>query len=255
MSDLLPSPDETLDRLAGPWRVFQLARGHRFSTDDQVTAWRASHVRPQAMRMLDMGCGIGSVGLSTLYTLDPAATMVGIEAQDISIALLHRSLRLNGLDERVEVHHGDLRDSAALIGNSTFELITGSPPYMPVGKGLISPHPQRAACRVELRGSVFDYCEAARRHLAPGGRFVFVMLADDPRTEAAPLAHGLAVTERYDYAFREGHKPLIATLVCAREEEGPFERRVGLVTVRDKDGEWTPEYLAIRDELKPEGSM
>ena len=31
--------DETFDAISGHFRIFQLRRGHRFSTDDLLTAW------------------------------------------------------------------------------------------------------------------------------------------------------------------------------------------------------------------------
>jgi len=31
--------DESLDAISGHFRLFQLKRGHRFSTDDVLTAW------------------------------------------------------------------------------------------------------------------------------------------------------------------------------------------------------------------------
>ena len=84
---------ESLDRLCGSWHVFQLKKGHRFSLDDIVCSWRAAHAMPHATRLLDLGCGIGSVGLSTLHKIDnPEATMVGLEAQEISVA---HSIRLH----------------------------------------------------------------------------------------------------------------------------------------------------------------
>ena len=125
----------------------------------------------------------------------------------------------------------------------------GPPPYVPVGKGIISPHPQKAGARIELRGSVFDYCVAAKRWLAPGGRFCFVMWAADPRTEEAPVAAGLEVVERWEYVFGKRREPHIATLVCAHAEEGPFERRTGRLTVRGPDGEQTPEYRAFQEQM------
>lgn len=249
---LEPRPDESLDRLVGDWSILQLKRGHRFSTDDVVCAWRATLARPNARRLLDLGCGIGSVGLSALYRLPADATMVGIEAQEISIDLARRSVALNGLTDRVRLVHGDLRDPELLspgeIGEG-FELITGSPPYIPVGRGHISPVPQRAGARMELRGSVYDYCHAASRYLAPGGRFCFVMAAADPRTEDAPVQAGLRVVERWDYVFARGRDPLIATLVCARAEDVDQEREVGRLVIRGDDGEWTDEYLAFREEM------
>ena len=65
-------PHESLDRLCGDWHVFQLKKGHRFSLDDIACSWRAANAMPHARRLLDLGCGIGSVGLSTLHKLaDP----------------------------------------------------------------------------------------------------------------------------------------------------------------------------------------
>jgi tRNA1(Val) A37 N6-methylase TrmN6 len=242
----------SLDKLIGTWKVFQLARGHRFSTDDLVTAWRASAARPDAPRVLDLGAGIGSVGLSTLYRLGPDATLVAIEIQEISVGLFRRTVGVNGLLDRVTSIRGDLRDDTLLPGQ-TFPLITGSPPYVPVGSGLPSPHPQRAGARLELAGSVHDYCAAARRWLAPGGRFCFVFAAGDPRGESAPRAHGLTVVERIDVVFGRGGTtvPQIATFVCAREEDVPAgaERTTGALVIRGPDGEWTPAYGRFRQEM------
>lgn len=242
---------ETLDKLIGTWRIYQLEKGHRFSTDDLVTAWRAWQALPGARTLLDLGCGIGSVGLSTLYHLGPETTLVGVEAQEISVGLARRTLALNGLSHRARIVHGDLRDERVLEPGSTFELITGSPPYVPLGSGLLSSHPQKAGARIELRGSVFDYCRAAARWLAPGGRFCFVMVADDPRTEAAPLEAGLVVVERWEYVFGRGRRPHIATLVCARKGDLPegTERKTGELVIRGPDGEWTEAYQAFRREM------
>lgn len=196
----LPSPytgaEVTLDQLTGSLRVFQLKRGHRFSNDDLFCAWRACHVHPEAQTCLDLGSGIGSVGLSTLAKLrNGEATLVGIEAQAVSFALASAAVRENSLEDRVKFLRGDLRQSAEILAAAVaeakstrgiipcgpdllFDLITGSPPYLPEEESRLSPCSQRAHCRSELRGSVYAYCEAAARHLKPvSGRFVFVMTA------------------------------------------------------------------------------
>ncbi|MBT3221148.1 MAG: methyltransferase [Proteobacteria bacterium] len=252
MSDEKPrNEEETLDHLAGDWQILQLAKGHRFSTDDMATAWRGARCLPQAQEVLDLGCGIGSVGLMVLHRLgSPTSTLVGVEAQEISVKLARRTVELNRLADRVEIIHGDLRDEGVLPKASRFELITGSPPYVPLGHGLVSPHPQRAGARIELRGSVNDYCLAARRWMAPGGRFCFVMAAADPRAESAPVEAGLVILERYDFVFRAGRAPHIATMVCAREEDGPHPpRELGELVVRGADGQWTQGYLGFRSEM------
>src|ERR1700739_4683661 len=88
---------ETLDALSGHFRIFQLKKGHRFSTDDVLTAWYGTSWCPSARTALDLGSGIGSVGMFAAWRLQ-GARFVTIEAQEISVRLAKKSAKLNGLE-------------------------------------------------------------------------------------------------------------------------------------------------------------
>lgn len=241
-----PQGETTVDLLCGDWRLVQLRRGHRFSTDDVLIAWTAANARPRARLLLDLGAGVGSVGLSVLYRMADDARLVAIEAQEVSHDLCRQTVELNGLGERVELRRGDLRDPDVLPERGAFDLVTGSPPYIPIGRGLVSGHPQRAGARIELRGDVFDYCRAAAAALAPGGAFCFGHAAGDSRPERAVAGAGLVLTCRQDVRFREGRAPTIALFTC--EWEGT-RRDLPPVVVRGTDGRWPAGYEAIRAEM------
>src|SRR5690242_21217447 len=83
---------ETLDAISGYFRLFQLKKGHRFSTDDVLTAWYGTSWCPRAERVLDLGSGIGSVGMIAAWRL-PGAKFVTIEAQEESVRLAGKSAR------------------------------------------------------------------------------------------------------------------------------------------------------------------
>ncbi len=51
--------------------------------------------------------------------------------------------------------------------------MTGSPPYFDAGAGVVPADSQKAHARFELRGDVSDYARTAKRHLEPGGLFVY----------------------------------------------------------------------------------
>ena len=169
----VPGEGETCDALSGHFRLLQLKDGHRFSTDDILTAWYGTTWAPTVRRGLDLGSGIGTVGMICAWRC-PGATFVTVEAQEQSVALARRSAEANGLSDRYEIRLGDFRDPEVLADHEKFDLITGSPPYWPVEAGIVSEHPQKLACRFELRGSITDYCQTAARHLAPGGFFACV---------------------------------------------------------------------------------
>src|SRR5688500_9280847 len=73
----LPEPAETLDALSGHFRIFQLENGHRFSTDDILTAWYGTTWAPTVRTALDLGSGIGTVALVAAWRL-PAARFVTV---------------------------------------------------------------------------------------------------------------------------------------------------------------------------------
>jgi len=82
--DELDASDElTVDQLTAAWTITQRRRGHRHSTDDLLTGWYASEKAPGRTRLLDLGTGIGSVGLLALWRA-PDATLTAIEAQETS---------------------------------------------------------------------------------------------------------------------------------------------------------------------------
>ena len=235
-------PGETLSELAGGWRILQLARGHRYATDDVLTAWTAVESRPDALRVLDLGSGVGSVGLMVLRLLAPAARLVAVEVQPVSAGLARRSLELNGVGGRAEVRLGDLRDPAVLGEDERFDLVTANPPFLPPDAGWPSQAPQRAAARFELHGDVFDFCRVAAAHLAPGGRFCLCHAAADPRPERALEVAGLTVLARRQVVFRAGRRPHLALWLCGHD--GVRHDPPDLV-VRDGEGRRTDAYLGV----------
>ena len=139
-----------------------------------------------------------------------------------------------------------VRDPGVVPETGAHDLVTGSPPYIPLGKGLVSSHPQRAGARMELKGDVFDYCRAAVRALSPDGIFVFCHSASDERPEKAVAEAGLVLRARQDVVFRHGQAPMIALFTCARSGERNDPKPLW---IRDENQEWTDAYLKIRGEM------
>ena len=244
---------ETLDAISGHFRLFQLRDGHRFSTDDILTAWYGTTWCPTAHTALDLGSGLGTVGMVCAWRL-PGARFVTVEAQPESVALARKSARYNGLEDRYEIRQGDFRTEGVLRAGENFDLITGSPPYFPQGAGVESGHPQKLACRFELRGTVADYCLVAAGHLSPGGIFACVFPhepAQRKRVEAAAHAAGLLIVRKRPVVFREGEPPLVALFGMMRAQDLPAGLRDQTWTepdliIRTREGKIHPEYSTVK---------
>ena len=243
--------DETLDAISGYFRLFQLRDGHRFSTDDVLTAWYGTTWAPSAARVLDLGSGVGSVAMIAAWRL-PGARFVTIEAQEESVKLARKSAAYNGLEDRYEIRLADLRSPHAFAADEQFDLVLGSPPYFPPGSGIESEHPQRAACRFEMHGDIRDYARVAAERLAPGGLFACVFPEGDrARLEEAAAVAALTIVRRRPVVFRESERPLIALFGMTRQRELPphMHNRTWVeppLVIRCADGRVHPEYAAVK---------
>lgn len=244
-------PDESLDALSGHYRIFQLRRGHRFSTDDVLTAWYGTSWVPSARNVLDLGSGIGSVGMIAAWRLQ-GARVVTVEAQEESVRLARKSAVYNGLTGRYDIRHADFRDPDVLRDDERFDLVLGSPPYFPARTGIEGDHPQKVACRFELRGDIGDYARVAAAHLSPGGLFACVFPEEQrARVERAAREAALAIVRRRPVVFRQGEPPLIGLFAMVTATDLPDEMRTRTwaeppLVIRCSDGSVHPEYAAVK---------
>lgn len=253
----------TLDALTGPegldgrhpfhddggneagWLIAQRRRGHRHSIDDVLTAWYALQISPPVKEHLDLGTGIGTVGLLTLWGMGVAARLTCVEAQQTSFRLLRANLDANELSHRVEALHGDLRDLA--LGRK-FPLITGSPPYFPANAGVVPQDSQKAHARFELRGDVSDYAKAAVAHLTDDGWFVLCFPTPQKSRALNGIADaGLAVVRIRDVIPRGTLAPLFSLFACrhASPTDASILEEPPLI-VRETCGRLTAEMAAVR---------
>jgi tRNA1Val (adenine37-N6)-methyltransferase len=128
---LQPENGEQLCFLVGNWRIFQRVGGHRWTTDDLVTAWVAgNHARThipaeectKVKKVLDLGCGNASVLMMVAWQY-PEASCLGLEARAEAVSLARRSIHYNcGQDQtRVLVHNADFRSIYAHSATAILE--------------------------------------------------------------------------------------------------------------------------------------
>jgi tRNA1(Val) A37 N6-methylase TrmN6 len=229
--------------LVGPYRIFQRQKGHRHGIDDATTAWYALQKTPPVKRTLDLGTGIGTVGLAVLWGLGEGAELTCIEAQEVSYRLLAENVRGNGLSTSVRTIHGDIRH---LNLSERFPLITGSPPYFPVGTGSLPGDSQKAHARFELRGGVGDYAQAAKRHITEDGLFVFCFPAQQKnRCIQLVTEVGFRLVSIRDVKPMKS-KPALFSLYCASLDFKGSVTEENPLVVALENGKYTPEMIALQ---------
>ena len=123
--------------------------------------------------LLDLGTGTGIIPLLMSAKSD-CNFLTGLEIQPDSAEMASRSVKLNGLEDRVRILQGDIKEADALFAPASFGIVTCNPPYMIGGHGLKNPDAPKAIARHEVLCTLDDVVRSATLMCKPSGRFYMV---------------------------------------------------------------------------------
>lgn len=124
-------------------------------------------------RVLDLGTGTGIIPI-LMEAKTKASRFFALEIQEESADMARRSVALNGLEKKIQVVTGDIKEAEKYFNASSFDVITCNPPYM-IGKhGLVNPDAPKAIARHEILCTLEDVIRQAAFLLKPGGSFYLV---------------------------------------------------------------------------------
>ena len=127
----------------------------------------------KAERVIDLGTGTGIIPI-LLEAKTPGEHFTGLEIQPESADMAARSVRYNGLEDRISIVMGDIKDAANLFGASSFDVVTSNPPYMTKEHGLVNDADAKTIARHEVLCSLEDLISQTAKLLKPNGRCYFV---------------------------------------------------------------------------------
>ncbi|WP_281883836.1 tRNA1(Val) (adenine(37)-N6)-methyltransferase [Paenibacillus sp. YYML68] len=158
------------DLLTQDLRIIQSEEVFSFSLDAVLLARFCSI--PQRGRIVDLCTGNGVIPL--LLSTRTKAHITGVEIQPRLAEMGQRNVRLNALDERVDIVHGDLREALQQFGQGQFDAVTVNPPYLPVPNGDQNVNEHVAAARHELFCTLEDVIRISSRLVRTGGKVAMV---------------------------------------------------------------------------------
>ncbi|MFD0674864.1 tRNA1(Val) (adenine(37)-N6)-methyltransferase [Cohnella sp. GCM10027633] len=235
-------PGERLDDLlTHNLKIIQSPEVFSFSLDAVLLA-RFAGVPPRG-RVLDLCTGNGVIPL--LLTTRTEARIDGVEIQPRLADMATRSVRLNGLGERISIIEQDLREWRVGGDHELYDAVTVNPPYLPLQSGDHKGNHHQAMARHELGCKLEDVVAACARSVRRGGR---VSMVHRPSRLADIIdlmrRHKLEPKRiRFVHPRKEAEANMV--LIEATREGRPEVRLLPPVIVYGDDGDYTPELLAV----------
>ena len=163
---------ERIDELhRNGYRIIQKKDGLCFGMDAVLLSGFAAV--KEGERALDLGCGTGIIPL-LLEAKTRGRHFTGLEIQREMADMAARSVRLNRLQDKIDIIEGDIKEAGRIFGGASFDVVTANPPYMNDSHGLKNPDLPRAIARHEVLCTLQDVVREAAKVLRPGGRFYLV---------------------------------------------------------------------------------
>ena len=108
-------------------QIIQKTDGFCFGMDAVLLSGFAT-VKP-GERVLDLGTGTGIIPL-LLSAKTEGEHFSALEIQDEIARMAERSVKLNHLENKIEIVHGDIKEASRIFGAASFDVVTTNPPYM-----------------------------------------------------------------------------------------------------------------------------
>jgi tRNA1(Val) A37 N6-methylase TrmN6 len=163
--------------LGGSVKIAQPVGGYRAGTDAVLLA-SACPMMPD-MTLLDVGCGVGTVGFCVLArartTATPIAKLTGIDCQKILIGLAQENIAHNNAADVAEFMCADLNDYPDA---TPYDVVVTNPPYLAAGRADASPDPIKAIANIESTVDLRAWLEFCRLRVKPDGHLVLIHRAD-----------------------------------------------------------------------------
>ena len=194
--------------------------------------------------VIDLGTGTGVIPI-LLEAKTKGNHFTGLEIQKESAEMAKRSVLLNGLQNKISIDQGDIKQALSIYGKSVFDVVTSNPPYMNYGGGLKNDFTPKAIARHEVLCNLEDIIYNASKLLKTGGRFYMVhkphRLADIIVTMRCNHLEPKRIRFVHSY---ENKEPSLILIEGARNGK-PMIKVESPLIIYQKDGSYTEESHKI----------
>lgn len=219
--------------LGGALSILQPKGGYRAGIDAVLLAASAPIRSGRKERVLDVGAGVGVVGLAVAHRA-PRASVTLVEREPVLADLARGNVERNDLGARVSVVESDVSRRLDELPElrplaETFDHVLANPPYNPEGAGTVSAEALKAAANVMPGGNLARWARFMAAMARPGGSATMIHRADavgEILTALAGRFGGLLVFPLYP---RQGASATRVLVQGIKGSNAPIELRPGLV--------------------------
>ena len=169
---LLKENEEVNDLELNGLKIIQNNRGFKFGIDSILLSDFAKDLRNNS-KILDIGTGTGIISI-LLAVKANVNKVFGIEIQEDIAEMAQRSIKLNNLEEKIEIINDNILNISNYFDNNYFDVVVTNPPYQKNNTGLKNKNEKLLIAKHEIKCTLEDILEKSFNVLKDKGEFYMV---------------------------------------------------------------------------------
>lgn len=235
--------DETLEDLQlNEFRLIQKKNGFRFGMDSVLLADFAG-VRPNDL-VADFGTGTGILPL-LLIGRGKGKHFICYEIQTCMAEMAERTMRMNGLSDRVEIRARDAGEAWEDLDRCSIDAVICNPPYGQPGKSLHNQTDLKAISRHQEKDTIVRFFHSAFRILKGKGKIDLVYPAAQMLSVLTLLQSAHLEPKKIRMVYPNPDKPAYLVLIEAVKDARPLLHHMPPLIVYKRDGDLTKELKSV----------
>ncbi len=236
-------PGETIHELKqGKFKIILDEKNFRFGIDAVLLSYFANIKDKDAV--IDLCTGSGIIPLLTAAKTK-CSYIGGIEIQERPFDMAERAVKLNGLENRIKLFLGDIKQIHSFFPKKKADVVTVNPPYMKPSQVEENLTEEINIARHEVLCNIEDVVNAADYVLKPHGRLFMVHRPGRLSEIFASLAAHKMEPKRIRFVQPSDGKEANIVLIEARKNSQPDLRIEPVLNVYKAKGVYSDEVTDI----------
>ena len=236
--------DERIDDLEfNGLKIIQNKNGFCFGIDSVLLSDFAKNMRKNS-KVIDLGTGTGIINIF-LSGKTTAKEFVGVEVQEEVADMAKRSVKLNGVEGKIEILNKNILDLKNIYNKGYFDVVVTNPPYKKINTGLINEENKKMISRHEITANLRDFIHISSYLLKDHGEFFMVHRPERLVDILWTMREEKIEPKKIKFVYPNENKKTNLVLIKGVKNGNSFLEFEDNLYVYNQNGNYTDEILKI----------
>ncbi len=231
-------------------KIIQNEKYFCFGMDSILLSDFAKDIKKNSL-VLDIGTGTGIISI-LLSKKTESKKIYGIEIQDEIAEMATRSVKINKLENKIEIINDNIKNIEKYINNNSIDVVVTNPPYKKENAGIKNENINKLISRHEITANLEDFISNASRVLKDKGCF-YMVNRPERLAEIINLFNKYKIEpKKLRLVFPKINSKPNLILIKGIKNAKPFLEIDESLIVYNDDNTYTPEILKIYNKNQEE---